>query len=165
MQHCCPCDGPCSFLRLSAGGPAGPSSADAWVEGDDKDWNISDDCMAGATFALQGVDLVAYFSLGEGDEPVLGSSDHVAAYGDYRFKFSSAKNRALFEVMYPTYLWLLFFFARSMHQGLAESGLRGQDRGPQLAPPRPAVSIKCLVRLCLLFSLWCVCQALAWGAR
>lgn len=57
--------------------------------------------MAGATFALQGVDLVAYFSLAEGDEPVLGSPEHVAAYGDFQFKFSSAKNKALFKVDRP----------------------------------------------------------------
>lgn len=47
---------------------------------------------------MQGVDLVAYFTLAEGDEPVLGSPSYVSTFAGYSFQFSSAKNLALFEV-------------------------------------------------------------------
>lgn len=42
---------------------------------------------------------MAYFSMAEGDEPVIGSPSYASTYGDgYEFMFSSAKNLALFEV-------------------------------------------------------------------
>ena len=47
---------------------------------------------------MQGVDLVAYFSLAEGDDPVIGSTSYVSTFGSYSFQFSSATNLALFEV-------------------------------------------------------------------
>lgn len=96
------CGGLYHFLRLSAPATASAAavSADASSAEDAEAWNSSDDCTAGATFALQGVDLVAYFSLAEGDEPVIGSAEHASIYGAFEFKFSSARNKALFEVWY-----------------------------------------------------------------
>lgn len=83
------------LLRLSARAP--PALAE-----DETDQNEGDDCTTGAPFPLEGVDLVAYFSLAEGDEPLLGSPKYVSTYGDYNFQFSSARNLALFEVCLNT---------------------------------------------------------------
>lgn len=93
---------PPSF-RLSARASVGPLADGSIVDhlsaqdDDDSVRNDSDDCTAGARFVLEGVDLVAYFSLAEGDEPVLGSSRHVSTYGNFTFQFSSERNKALFE--------------------------------------------------------------------
>lgn len=92
--------------RLSArASPADglPPAAKAPIDGaplgeEDTDRNDSEDCTAGADFAMQGVDLVAYFTLAEGDEPVLGSPSYVSTFAGYSFQFSSATNLALFEV-------------------------------------------------------------------
>lgn len=48
--------------------------------------------------ALHRVDLVEYFSLQAGEPAVTGKSEHAAVHGGYRFLFSSAANKALFEV-------------------------------------------------------------------
>eukprot|EP00752_Nemacystus_decipiens_P017527 g15708.t1 len=100
-----------SDIRLSARAPSPDAPRDAPIDGapvakeeDETDRNDSDDCTAGADFAMQGVDLVAYFSLAHGDEPVLGSTTHVSTFGSYSFLFSSANNLALFEEDPLTYL-------------------------------------------------------------
>lgn len=47
---------------------------------------------------LGGVDVVAYWDLPAGAEPVLGTSDLMALWGDYRFFFSSIENLRTFQV-------------------------------------------------------------------
>lgn len=54
---------------------------------------------------LMGADLVAYFSLEEHGEAIFGFADYEAVYGGYRFLFSSAENKALFEVSDPSFLY------------------------------------------------------------
>ncbi len=57
---------------------------------------------------LSGYDLVAYFSLEEGADAVVGSEDYSTTYGDhgneYTFYFSSSENLALFEADPESYL-------------------------------------------------------------
>lgn len=60
--------------------------------------NTGDGCTAATTYALHGVDLVSFFSLAAGDEPVIGSTRYSSSYGGYEYVFSSALNKALFEV-------------------------------------------------------------------
>lgn len=47
---------------------------------------------------VQGVDLVGYFSLQPEEPAVAGRAEHAAVYEGYRYFFSSAENKALFEV-------------------------------------------------------------------
>lgn len=47
---------------------------------------------------LGGFDVVAYWTLPDGAEPVLGTSALMALYGNYRFFFSSIENLRAFEV-------------------------------------------------------------------
>lgn len=63
-------------------------------------FNSSDDCTAATTYALLGVDLVSYATLAAGDEPAIGSTHYASSYGGYSYLFSSASNKALFEVQY-----------------------------------------------------------------
>eukprot|EP00752_Nemacystus_decipiens_P016488 g14739.t1 len=46
---------------------------------------------------LKGVDLVAYWTLPDGAEPVMGTANLIAFYGAYRFYFSSIANLRAFE--------------------------------------------------------------------
>lgn len=48
---------------------------------------------------LGGFDVVAYWTLPGGAEPVLGTQAFTALYGNYRFLFSSTENLRAFEVM------------------------------------------------------------------
>lgn len=61
---------------------------------------------------LGGVDVVAYWGLSEGAEPVSGTPALMALYGDYRFYFSSIENLRTFEVLESEAVTgaLLFFF-------------------------------------------------------
>lgn len=79
-----------------------PGAVKVSVSGRDSSWRASDHTVTQCTspvgnFALKGVDVVAYFSLEEGDEAVWGSTDFVATFGGYRYLFASAENKALFE--------------------------------------------------------------------
>ena len=47
---------------------------------------------------LKGVDVVAYWTLPDGAEPVIGTPNLMASYGEYRFFFSSIVNLRAFEV-------------------------------------------------------------------
>lgn len=47
---------------------------------------------------LAGVDVVAYFSLNEGEPPVYGTENYMALFGAYRFYFGSMGNLRTFEV-------------------------------------------------------------------
>lgn len=55
-------------------------------------------CITSDEPVLAGVDVVAYFSLSEGDSAVTGSEEHTATFGGYSFYFSSAANRKAFEL-------------------------------------------------------------------
>lgn len=57
---------------------------------------------------LNGVDLVAYFSLDADAAPVYGTENYMAVFGNYRFYFSSMENFQKFEVwqeVFGTSLW------------------------------------------------------------
>lgn len=56
-------------------------------------------CADPSNFVMQGVDLVAFFSLHEDDDAVIGSPEYASMYEGYRFMFSSAENKELFEVI------------------------------------------------------------------
>lgn len=55
-------------------------------------------CTSPSNFVMQGVDLVAFFSLQQGNPAVKGSPEYASIYNGYRFMFSSSENKALFEV-------------------------------------------------------------------
>ncbi|CAN0038582.1 unnamed protein product, partial [Hapterophycus canaliculatus] len=46
---------------------------------------------------LRGVDVVAYWTLPDGGEPVAGTPNLMATFGSYRFFFSSIENLRTFE--------------------------------------------------------------------
>lgn len=57
------------------------------------------DCANPQTAAVvQGVDLVEYFSLQTGEPAVAGKADLAVMHEGYRFLFSTADNKAIFEV-------------------------------------------------------------------
>ncbi|MEX3014805.1 YHS domain-containing (seleno)protein [Gymnodinialimonas hymeniacidonis] len=47
--------------------------------------------------AIDGADPVAFFSLAEDDDPVIGSAEHALEWNGATWHFASAENRALFE--------------------------------------------------------------------
>jgi YHS domain-containing protein len=53
------------------------------------------DCVEGVV--MGGADVVAYFSMSEGDRGILGSSDHQVSYRGYKFHFSNADNVDVFN--------------------------------------------------------------------
>lgn len=67
---------------------------------------------------LNGVDLVAYFSLAAGAAPVYGTENYMAVFGNYRFYFSSVENLQEFEVWQEIYVWTPF--RRTAHSFLAQ---------------------------------------------
>lgn len=57
------------------------------------------DCASPQTAAVaQGVDLVAYFSLQTWEPAVAGKTEYASTYQAYRFLFSSAEHKTMFEV-------------------------------------------------------------------
>ncbi|CAM9601534.1 unnamed protein product, partial [Hapterophycus canaliculatus] len=51
------------------------------------------DCSAPV---LNSADVVSYFTLQEGEPAVYGSKEYEVVYNGYRFRFVSARNKALF---------------------------------------------------------------------
>ena len=47
--------------------------------------------------AIDGADAVAFFSLAEDDDPVIGSAEHAFEWNGATWHFASAENQALFE--------------------------------------------------------------------
>jgi len=53
------------------------------------------DCIEGVV--MGGADVVAYFSMRDGDRGILGSSDHKVEYRGYKFYFLSSENVDVFN--------------------------------------------------------------------
>lgn len=56
-------------------------------------------CGTSSLPVLNSTDVVSYFSLEEGEAAVYGTKAHEAMFNGYLFRFVSAKNKALFEVI------------------------------------------------------------------
>lgn len=64
---------------------------------------------------LGGVDVVEYWNLPAGADPVLGKSTLMAFLGDYRFFFSTIENLRWFEVRNENSLQHVFVLAMERH--------------------------------------------------
>lgn len=65
-------------------------------------------CTNPSNFVMDGVDLVAFFSLQKDDDAVMGSPEYASIYKGYRLMFSSAENKALFQVKHRHYMQYMY---------------------------------------------------------
>lgn len=56
------------------------------------------ECGTSSRPVLNSADVVAYFSLEDGEGAIYGTVEHELVYNGYLFRFVSAENKALFEV-------------------------------------------------------------------